>query len=85
METPKKIAQLPHSAVVDNEQNIIHLPLGALTLHISFEEWEEFVSIINDVNVAFKNNLEGVVHECASCGSVNIDLQYIEPTDQDLN
>jgi hypothetical protein len=76
---------LPHGAYVDSEKQTINLPIGAITISFTFEEWALFIETIDDVNVVFQANLDASLYQCPSCGTVSAVYDYSEPEDEEVN
>ena len=78
-------SELPHGAVVDNVQGTISVPLGSVIIKFSFQEWAEFVEIVDDINIVFQANLETSVYQCSACGTLNATQEYLEPEDEEIH
>jgi|TARA_Y100000593_G_C4282836_1_gene323688 hypothetical protein len=77
--------ELPHGAYVDAETNTLHLSLGSITLNFNFEEWGEFIKMIDDINIVFQSNVEESLYQCEACGTVNAVIAYVEPEEDEFN
>lgn len=47
------ISESEHFAIWRSEEedgSLFHIELGGITLHLMADEWEEFLTLINDVN-----------------------------------
>ena len=76
---------LPHGSELDTETNEIKINLGSVILNFSLEEWEEFITIIGDVDTVLQANLKVESFICPSCGSANNSFEYNEPTEEEYN
>jgi len=77
--------QLPHKAEIDTETEELTLNLGSVCLNFSFEEWDEFISMISDIDTVFQANLTVESYMCPTCGSANNSYEYNEPTEEEYN
>lgn len=78
-------SELPHGAIVDDAQKTLTITMGSVAIKFSFEEWHEFVEIIDDINLVFQTNLESTAYQCSTCGTINAAYDYIEPADEEIN
>ena len=76
--------ELPNS-VIDGENKLISIPMGPITLHLNFDEWEPFVEMIMDIHSVFHNSTITNHHQCEVCGHVDKIVDYIEPEDTEVN
>jgi hypothetical protein len=76
--------ELP-SSVIDGENKLISIPMGPITLHLNFDEWEPFVEMIMDIHSVFHNSTITNHHQCEVCGHVDKIVDYVEPEDTELN
>ena len=76
---------LPHGCSIDDKENVIVLDLGSVQLKFSFEEWEDFVSVISDIDSVIQTNLSVESFTCPSCGSLNGSYEYRQPSDDEYN
>ena len=79
------MTSLPHDALVDDEGKTIGISLGPVTLNFTFEEWESFVVMVDDINAVFQSNLQTSVHQCSMCGTLNSIAEYTEPEEDEFN
>tara|TARA_Y100000310_G_scaffold90068_1_gene87313 strand:- start:771 stop:1010 length:240 start_codon:yes stop_codon:yes gene_type:complete len=79
------MTSLPHDASIDDEGETISISLGPVTLNFTFEEWESFVIMIDDINAVFQSNLQTLVHQCSTCGTINSTVEYVEPEEDEFN
>ena len=80
MKTP-----LPHGAEIDSEKRIIAINLGSVHLKFSFDEWDDFIEMIADIDTIFQSNLKVDSYACPSCGSETNSYEYNEPTEEEYN
>lgn len=78
-------SELPHGAFVDSDRKTISLPMGSIVINFTFEEWLEFVEIIDDINLVFKTNLDASIYQCPSCGTAAALYEYSEPENEEIN
>jgi hypothetical protein len=71
--------------VIDSELRIIKFPYGSVTLNIPFEDWEDFVVVVENTNLVFQTNSESLLFECPSCGTAGMVIDYQEPSEEELN
>ena len=65
---------------------IVTFPVGeSLTLKFTFEEWLEFVNLVTEANVIFETNSQVNTYSCGFCGSINSEIEFIEPQEEDYN
>jgi len=76
---------LPHGSELDTETNEVKISLGNVILNFSLEEWEEFISIIGDIDTVLQSNLQVDSFVCPSCGSANNSYKYHEPSEEEYN
>ena len=76
---------LPHGAAIEDKKQIITLDLGMIQLKFSFEEWEDFVEIISDIDSVFQSNVSAEAHKCPSCGTAKNFYDYNEPEEDEYN
>jgi hypothetical protein len=76
--------ELPNS-FIDGENKLISIPMGPITLHLNFDEWEPFVEMIMDIHSVFHNSTITNHHQCEVCGHVDKIVDYIEPEDTEVN
>lgn len=77
--------ELPHNAEIDTEKEELTLNLGSVCLNFSFEEWDDFISMISDIDTVFQANLTVESYACPTCGSANNSYEYNEPTEEEYN
>lgn len=77
--------ELAHGAHIDSEQELIMLPVGNVTLNFSFEEWQQFCDVVEDVNTVIQvNTVENVV-QCPACHTMMSYIHYEEPAEDEIN
>ena len=77
--------ELAHGAHIDPQTELISIPIGNVTLNFSFDEWQQFCDIIDDVNTVIQmNTVEGSA-QCPACHTVVSYIHYEEPTDDEVN
>ena len=78
--------EFANGVIIDGETNTVTFPVGpSLILKLTFEEWIEFVLLINDANLVFETNTAVNTYTCGSCGSVNSSMEFEEPSDEEFN
>jgi hypothetical protein len=73
---------LPHGAWLDSEKKTVHIPLGAITITLEYEEFLEFVSNLDDIVLYFQNNAELESFMCQNCGSVSSMINFVPPGEE---
>jgi len=76
---------LPHGATIEDEKQVITLDLGMIQLKFSFEEWEDFVEIISDIDSVFQSKVSAEAYKCPSCGTAKSFYDYNEPDEDEYN
>lgn len=72
--------------IIDGDNGIVTFPVGeSLTLKFTFEEWLEFVNLVTEANVIFETNSQVNTYSCGFCGSINSEIEFIEPQEEDYN
>lgn len=73
-------------AVIDGENGLVIFPISdSITLRLTFEEWENFVNNVYEVNLLFEATTRSESFVCGSCGTFNTKVEYYEPDDEDIN
>ena len=77
--------ELAHGAQIDSELELISLPIGNVTLNFSFDEWQRFCGIVEDVNTIIQMNTVENIAQCPSCHTVVSYIHYEEPGEDEIN
>ena len=72
-------------AMIDGEKKLISIPLGPITLHFSFDEWEAFLEVVMDVHSVFQSTTITNHHHCDVCGHQSKIVDYVEPDETEIN
>ena len=78
-------SEVPAGLVIDKENKRLTIPFGPIALTVTFEEWDEFVEKIDDIDAILAANLQTNAYQCDSCGAVNTITEYVEPEDSEFN
>ena len=76
---------VPAGLEIDKETKRLTIPFGPIALTVTFEEWDEFVEKIDDIDAILAANLQTNAYQCDSCGAVNTITEYVEPEDSEFN
>jgi len=63
--------ELPPGLVIDKENQKLTIPFGPIALTVTFEEWDEFVEKIDDIDAILAVHLQTNAYQCEACGAVN--------------
>lgn len=77
--------EIAHGAYIDTETNQVNLPVGNVTLNLSFEEWNQFCEMIDDINTVIQMNTVENMAQCPACHTVVSYVHYEEPSDDEIN
>ena len=77
--------ELAHGAQIDTELGVISLPVGNVVLNFSFEEWQQFCDVVDDVNIVIQMNTVENAAQCPACHSVVSYTYYEEPNEDEVN
>ena len=75
----------PTESVIDGEKKLISIPMGPITLHFTFDEWESFLEIVMDVHSVFQSTTITNHHQCDVCGHQSKIVDYVEPDETEVN
>ena len=76
---------LPHGAVIDDQNQLITVDLGRIQLSFSFEEWEDFIGMISDIDTVVQSNVTAEGYTCPSCGTQKVFYDYQQPDEDEYN
>ena len=77
--------ELPTGLVIDKENKKLTIPFGPISLTVTFEEWDDFVEKIDDIDSILASRLQTDTYQCEACGSLNTITEYVEPEDGEFN
>ena len=78
-------SETPPGLVIDKENKKLTIPFGPIALTVTFEEWDEFVERIDDIDAILALQLQTNAYQCEACGAVNTVTEFIEPEDGEFN
>jgi hypothetical protein len=78
--------EFANGVIIDGETNVVTFPVGpSLVLKLTFEEWVEFVLLVNDANLVFETNTAVNTYTCNSCGVESSSMEFEEPGEDEFN
>lgn len=81
-----KVHDLPHGATIDVENQVVRLPVGEkIVLKFGMTDFQSFCEVVDDIKMIIDFYSTITTYECLKCGSMDVEVDYTPPDEEDEN